>query len=106
MYPISKNNIAGSKHLANFADSIFAIGESSQDKSIRYIKQLKSRETEVEYDSENVIECIIKKDHNYLHFELQRFGREREHLRQSEPEELESQIISLNGTNPELFLRE
>lgn len=106
MNPISKNDIAGSKHLANFADSIFAIGESSQDKSIRYIKQLKSRETEIEYDSENVIECIIKKDHNYLHFELLRFGRERDHLRQTEPEELESQILSLREANPGLSLRE
>lgn len=104
--PISKNDIAGSKQLANFADSIFAIGESSQDKNLRYIKQLKSRETEIEYDSENVIECIIKKEDNYLHFELLRLGRERDHLRQIESDELESQIISLRESNPELSLRE
>ena len=41
--PISKNDLAGSKHLANFTDSIFAIGESSKDKSLRYLKQIKAR---------------------------------------------------------------
>jgi RecA-family ATPase len=106
MNPISKNDIAGSKHLANFADSIFAIGESSQDKSIRYIKQLKARETEIEYDSENVIECVIKKDYNFLHFDLTGFGRERNHLKQFEPEELEQQILSLREANPDISLRE
>ncbi|NBO50672.1 MAG: hypothetical protein EBU80_13355 [Chitinophagia bacterium] len=45
--PLTRNDIAGSKHLANFADSIFAIGESAQDKSFRYIKQLKSRAVEI-----------------------------------------------------------
>ena len=106
MNPISKNDIAGSKHLANFADSIFAIGESSQDKSIRYIKQLKARETEIEYDGENVIECVIRKDYNFLHFDLTGFGRERNHLKQVEPEELEQQILSLRESNPDFSLRE
>lgn len=106
MSPISINDISGSKHLANFADSIFAIGQSNIDKSVRYIKQLKARETEIEYDSENVIECNIQTDFNYLHFAFLRFGRERDHLQQTEPEELESQIISLHETNPELSLRE
>lgn len=106
MNPISKNDIAGSKHLANFADSIFAIGESSQDKSIRYIKQLKARETEIEYDSENVIECVIRKDYNLLRFDLTGFGRERNHLKQAEPEELEQRILSLRESNPDISLRE
>ena len=55
IYPITKNDLAGSKHLSNFADSIFAIGESCKDKSLRYLKQLKARATEVIYDSENII---------------------------------------------------
>lgn len=104
--PISKNDIAGSKHLANFADSIFAIGESSQDKSVRYIKQLKARETEIEFDSDNVIECVIKKQESRLFFDIIGFGKEKDHLRQSDPDELETKILTSRAENPNLSLRD
>ena len=44
--PIVRNDLAGSRNILNFIDSAFAIGESSQDKSTRYIKQIKERDAE------------------------------------------------------------
>ena len=41
--PITKNDLQGSKMLINFCDSSFSIGESNTDKSLRYLKQIKSR---------------------------------------------------------------
>jgi hypothetical protein len=47
--------------LINFCDSCFAIGESFTDKSIRYLKMIKARNTEHIYDADNIIECQIYK---------------------------------------------
>lgn len=96
--PITMNDLAGSKQLSNFADSVFAIGPSSQDKSLRYIKQIKARATEVRYDSENVVLCEIGMDYNRLVFMFREFAEERHHLRQrteEESDELERHIIEL-----------
>ena len=54
--PITQNDLAGSKKLYNFFDSVIAIGKSAKDKSLRYVKQLKVRAGEFRYDSDNVIE--------------------------------------------------
>ena len=40
---ITSNDLAGSKRLYNFFDSVFAIGKSAQDGGLRYVKQLKVR---------------------------------------------------------------
>ncbi|MGZ4053667.1 MAG: AAA family ATPase [Bacteroidia bacterium] len=107
--PITKNDLAGSKHLSNFADSIFAIGESCKDKSLRYLKQVKARATEVIFDSENTILCEISQPYNFLAFEFLDFGNEREHLKQlSEHEQtgLDASIISLKESDPHLSDRE
>lgn len=53
--PIISNNLAGSSNLFNLADSVMAINTTSQDTSIRYIKQLKSRYNEIFYSEDNVI---------------------------------------------------
>lgn len=66
--PISKNDLAGSKMLMNFCDSAFAIGESSQDSSMRYLKQVKARNTEIVYNAENVCLCQLEKPDSFLHF--------------------------------------
>lgn len=107
--PITKNDLAGSKHLSNFADSIFAIGESCKDKSLRYLKQVKARATEVIYDSENIITCEISQPHNFLAFEFKDFSNEREHLKQpseNEQADLDSSILSLKASQPHLTDRE
>ena len=45
--PLSQNDLAGNKKLFNFMDSVFAIGQSVNDENLQYLKQLKSRETEL-----------------------------------------------------------
>jgi len=101
--PIGKNDLGGSKHLANFADSMFAIGESSIDKNLRYLKQLKARATEIKYDSDNIILCGLSKPLNFLRFDFIDFATENEHLRQrtdEETNETTAKIIELKSSNP------
>ena len=107
--PISRNDIQGSKMLINFADSCFAIGESQKDKSIRYLKQIKQRNSEQVYDAENIIECEIIKLTNFLEFEFANFGAESEHLKlfdNTEKEELDSNIVSMKQENPNMSFRQ
>ena len=96
--PITRNDLQGSKMLINFCDSSFSIGESSHEKSTRYLKQIKARNTEIIYDAENVCICHIEKPSNFLQFEFLNFGTESEHLKQiseSEKSELETNIKNL-----------
>ncbi len=90
--PITRNDLAGSKMLINFVDSCFSIGESHSDKNLRYIKQIKARNTEIIYDTENVAVCQIDKPHNFLQFEFIDFGNEMEHLKQISKEDRETNI--------------
>ena len=80
--PITRNDLQGSKMLMNFCDSSFSIGESHSDKNLRYLKQIKQRNTEQIYDAENVCVCQIDKPLNFLLFEFVNFGKEWEHLKQ------------------------
>lgn len=103
--PITRNDLQGSKMLINFCDSSFSIGESSNDKNTRYIKQIKARNTEIIYDTENVCICHIEKPYNFLQFEFLNFGTEQEHLKQiteSEKSEIENSIKILLQTEPGL----
>lgn len=79
--PLNVNDLQGSKMLSNFADSIFAIGESEKDKNLRYLKQIKARNTEEIYHSENIITCQVSKEVNFLKFEFLRYDSESEHLK-------------------------
>jgi RecA-family ATPase len=97
--PITRNDLQGSKMLINFCDSSFSIGESHSDKSLRYLKQIKQRNTEQIYDAENVAVCQIDKPHNFLLFEFVNFGTEREHLKQhteQDKESLKERVFELN----------
>ncbi len=78
--PINKNDLQGSKMLINLCDSAFAIVESTQDKSLRYLKQVKVRSTEMKYDSRNVCLCRITKPENFVQFEHIGHADEHEHL--------------------------
>lgn len=80
--PITQNDLAGSKKLFNFFDSVFAIGRSAKDPDLRYIKQLKVRAGAFEYGADNVIICEITKNQAWLHFSQLGFATEREHLRE------------------------
>ena len=101
--PITRNDLSGSKMLMNFCDSSFAIGESNIDKSIRYIKQVKARYTEIVYDTENVALCQIEKPSNFLGFKLIGYGSEYEHLKhinESDRTELENQVRNILANEP------
>jgi RecA-family ATPase len=90
--PITQNDLQGSKMLYNFIDSCFAIGQSNIDKNLRYVKQIKARNTAMIYDTENVIVCQIDKQHNFLAFEFLDFGAEQQHLKQVTEKDRESTI--------------
>ncbi len=90
--PITQNDLGGSKMLYNFIDSCFAIGQSNSDKSLRYIKQVKARNTAMIYDTENVVVCQLDKTFNFLSFEFLDLGAEREHLKQYSEKDRESLI--------------
>jgi len=74
--PITKNDLQGSKMLINFCDSAFAIGECQNDSGTRYLKQIKTRNTEFKYDARNVMVCRIEKPYNFLKFEFLHFADE------------------------------
>ncbi len=78
---LGRNDLQGSKMLINFCDSSFAIGESSKEKGLRYLKQIKVRNTEIKFDADNVQLCQIQKPDNFLHFAFEGSGRESEHLK-------------------------
>lgn len=90
--PITQNDLGGSKMLYNFIDSCFAIGQSTTDKNVRYIKQIKERSTAKIYDAENVIVCQLDKPYNFLQFEFMDFGAEQEHLKQFSEKDRESLV--------------
>jgi len=107
--PITLNDLAGSSQLGNFADSIFTINQSSNDKSLRYIKQIKARATEKIYDADNVVICEIKNKDNFTCLDFFDFGKETDHLKavkDFEKSELETAIIELKKNNPEKSLRQ
>jgi hypothetical protein len=98
---ITHNDLQGSKMLINFCDSAFAVGESVTDKSIRYLKQIKVRNVEYRYHTENVCVCQIAKPYNFLQFEFLNFGAERDHLKTQSADEREELIIKVKGLHAE-----
>jgi len=99
--PITQNDLGGSKMLYNFIDSCFTIGQSNTDNNLRYIKQIKARNTAMIYDTENVVVCQIDKQFNILEFEFIEFGAERLHLKQVTDQDRASiieQAKELSGT--------
>lgn len=95
--PITQNDLAGSKKLVTFFDSVFAIGQSNKDSSLRYIKQIKCRNGSFTLDSENVAVYLIEKlDECFLSFREMGFSSEKEHLKdvtKKESDELIAVVI-------------
>jgi KaiC/GvpD/RAD55 family RecA-like ATPase len=107
--PLTKNDMAGSMHLMNFCDSAFCIGESLKESNVRYVKQIKCRDAEFRYDSDNVATFRVVKNGCYLCFEHTGFDSEKEHLRDrtdAELSELEKNIIALHQSEPNLSYSE
>ncbi len=80
--PINRNDLQGSKMLMNFCDSAFSIGESQIDNNLRYLKQIKQRNTEEIYGDDNVCLFQITKPNKFLKFDFVDYSREWEHLRE------------------------
>ncbi|MCO5950343.1 AAA family ATPase [Mucilaginibacter flavidus] len=78
--PISADDLHGSKLLINFADSAFAIGKSTADNDLCYLKQIKQRNTRQRYGHDNVALCRIQKPGSFLHFQFEGNSPERQHL--------------------------
>ena len=89
--PITQNDLAGSKKLYNFFDSVFAIGKSAKDTRLRYVKQLKVRAGEFRYDSDNVMVYEIVKTDGFVHFSFREFASEFDHLRDRTDEQTSTQ---------------
>lgn len=96
--PISINDLQGSKMKPNFADSVFYIGKSCLEENLRYIEQLKCRSTEVLYHQNNVLECEIIKENDFLQFKFGNCSTESKHLRKIDKAERNREIIQLKDT--------
>ena len=69
--PITVNDLQGSKMLINFADSAFALGQSSQDPGLRYLKQIKQRNTGQDFGAEHICLFRIVKKQTFLCLEFE-----------------------------------
>ncbi len=85
--PLAAEDLHGSKLLINFADSAFAIGRSTKEAGLCYLKQIKQRNTQQIYGEDNVALCRISKaplsgtkPGNFLHFDFEGFDAERPHI--------------------------
>ena len=101
--PLSQNDLAGSMMLYNFCDAVFAIGVGS-DPRVRYVKQLKTRYTEIIYGENNVITFEIEKRlDGFLQFKFTGYGSETDYLSARNRDQRDEQIIALhlsgNGVN-------
>ena len=97
--PITSNDLAGSKRLYNFFDSVFAIGKSAQDGGLRYVKQLKVRYGTFSHDADNVIIYEIEKVDAFLQFVFRGYSTEKEHLKKlgdNESSQRDCQILQLS----------
>lgn len=90
--PLSLMDLAGSAAMGNFIDSAFAIGKVSQNVGERYIKQVKQRDSEEVYHSENVCIMKIEKVDSFLQMRFQDYGIERELLKKVDGESKEELI--------------
>jgi hypothetical protein len=79
--PITQNDLAGSKKLYNFFDSVFSIGFSAKDSNLRYLKQLKVRYGDYSYNADNVPVYQIEKVGCFTQFVFVEYSTEREHLK-------------------------
>ena len=90
--PITQNDLAGSKKLYNFFDSVNTIGMSAKDSCLRYVKQLKVRYGDFTFDGNNVIVYQVEKVGSFLQFVQLGFSTESEHLREPSENEV-SQVV-------------
>ena len=93
--PITQNDLAGSAKLINFFDAGIALARSAHDNNLRYLKQVKVRTGEFQFDSENVLVMEVNKDDGYLKFDVMGCAREDEHLNKLDGDEVANEIMEL-----------
>lgn len=93
--PMSLNDLAGSRILANFVDSIFSLGKSALDSRLRIVKQHKIRSGEMVYGSDHVGVFRFEKTSNHLGYELIGHSAEKKHLQQHTDETKEKLIADV-----------
>jgi predicted ATP-dependent serine protease len=74
--PLELYDIAGSANIHNFIDNAIMIGKSSQDLNIRYVKQVKFRNTS---ESDDVLLLRIN-NNDWLHYDFEGYDDESKHL--------------------------
>lgn len=74
------NDLQGSKMLANFADSVFAMGTSRRGPDVRYLKGIKHRSTAARATQTEVATIRLAKDECFLGFSFEEFSDERDHV--------------------------
>lgn len=77
--PLSVGDLRGSKMIASFADSIFALGGSRLGPDVRYLKTIKKRNIPAE-DSNRVDTFRIRKDVCFLNMRYEGISDERDHI--------------------------
>jgi len=95
--PITQNDLAGSKKLFNFIDSCFAVGKSVVGSNIRYVKQIKVRNSEERHSTDNVQVYSIDKIGPLLCFVYLENSPESMHLRTADKEELDGEVLRLSS---------
>lgn len=98
---ITQNDLGGSKMIFNFIDSAFAIGMSAKDPRIRYIKQMKVRNSEMKYGSDNVRLCTIKKENDFLQFLTEGYDEESNHLKKLKAQDKQATIAQIKALRAE-----
>ena len=95
--PITQNDLAGSKKLFNFIDSCFAVGKSVVGSNIRYVKQIKVRNSEERHGTDNVQVYSIDKIGPLLCFVYLESSPESMHLRIADKDELAGEVLRLSS---------
>jgi len=101
---IINNHLAGSKHLSNLADSMSTIGVSASDKNIKYVKSVKCRSTEKEFDANNVILVKQEKIGSFLQFTYLEQGSE--YLLVKDPVKIQEEVIQEEVINEVIYLHQ
>lgn len=91
--PLTVDDMQGSKLLANFADSIFAIGESRRGSNIRYLKQIKTRSSELKFDESGVCAIKMAKIGSFLGFSFLDVSPEFQHVAEPPDERARKLLI-------------
>lgn len=93
--PITQNDLAGSSKLINFFDAGIALARSANDTNLRYLKQVKVRTGEFQYDEDNVLLLDVNKEDGFLQFDVLGTGREEDHLNALEGGEAANEILEI-----------